>query len=98
MLVVCVNAGNYLKRGREYVEKLHRGTRKNLTEFRFVCFTDDPEPYADGITKKDLPQPELKGWWHKISLFKPGVMEDGERVLFLDLDTVITGPLRIKSY
>lgn len=93
MLVVCVNAGNYLKRGREYVEKLHRGVRENLQNCEFVCFTDDPEPYADGIEKRQLPERSLRGWWHKLSLFKHGVFCDGERVLFLDLDTVVTGPL-----
>lgn len=93
MLVVCVNAGNYLRRGREYVEKLYRGVAKHLSDFEFICFTDDPEPYAEGIHKKTLPVPGLHGWYHKLALFKPGVIEDGERILFLDLDTVIAGSL-----
>ena len=90
-----MNAGNYLRRGKEYVEKLHRGVRRNMKSFEFVCFTDDPEPYASGIVKKDLPHPGINGWSNKISLFKPGVFDDGERVLFLDLDTVVTGPLDV---
>lgn len=91
--VVCVNAGNYQGRGQEYVEKLHSMVKRNLGAFSFTCFTDDPEPYADGIEKRPLPEPSLKGWWHKLSLLKPGVFEEGERVLFLDLDTLITGSI-----
>lgn len=33
----------------------------------------------------------LQGWWNKVALFRPGQFEG--RVLYLDLDTVITGPL-----
>lgn len=99
MLIACVNAGNYLKRGREYVEKLHRGVRRNLNGCEFVCFTDDPEPYADGIHKRPLPHDGLNGWFNKIALFKAGVFQGGERVLFLDLDTIIVGPLaKIAAY
>jgi len=94
MLVVCLNAGNYLKRGREYVVKLHNGVRRHLGgEFGFICFTDDGEPYPDGIAKRELPKSGLKGWWNKVSLFSPGVFGDGERVLYFDLDTLIVGPI-----
>lgn len=83
----------------EYVEKLYRGVSRNLGQFEFVCFTDDPDPYSEGIIKRELPQPGIKGWWNKLALFKPGVFNDGDRVLFLDLDTVITGSLdRIAAY
>lgn len=93
MQVVCVNAGNYQGLGKQYVENLYAQVSSNLRDFRFICFTDDPEDYAEGIKKHPLVEPTLKGWWHKLSLFKPGVFDDGERVLFLDLDTLIVGPL-----
>ena len=94
MIVACLQVGNYCNRGREYVEKLHRAVSKNLSlPFTFECFTDDQHGYPAGITKRALPYPGLKHWFHKLSLFKPGVFPDGERVLYLDLDTLIVGSL-----
>lgn len=93
--IVCVNAGNYLGRGKEYVEILQDSVARNLPEettFQFTVFTDDPEPYAPGILKRPL-HGGLRGWWNKLYLFKEGVFPEGDRVLFFDLDTVITGAL-----
>lgn len=66
---------------------------------RFVVFTDDPADYPEPIEKRPLPAPELVGWWQKIALFQPGIFAEGERVLYLDLDTLICGSLDdIASY
>ena len=94
--VVCVNAGNYLGRGVEYVRVLNDMVRRNLLEGypgRFIVFTDEDGDYGPNIEVRPLPVPGLEGWWNKLSLFKAGVFADGERVLYLDLDTVITGRL-----
>ena len=94
-IICCLNAGNYLGRGKEYVEILFDRVWANIsdkTEFQFHCFTDDAEPYAAGITKRPL-LPYLKGWWHKLYLFAPDVFKEGDRVIFFDLDTIITGAL-----
>jgi len=94
--VVTVQAGNYLGRGADYVNILYDSVRRNLPvgyPGRFVCFTDDPTGLADGIETRPLPDPHLKGWWNKLSLFRPGLFDDGDRVLFFDLDTLITGRL-----
>lgn len=37
------------------------------------------------------PDNGLTGWWNKVELFRPGRFEG--RVLYLDLDTVVVGPL-----
>lgn len=101
--VVCVNAGNYLGRGVEYVNILFDSVRRNLTEGyqgKFVCFTDNiaEEGYDEGIELRELPE-DLKGWWNKLYLFKRGVFTEEDRVLYFDLDTVITGGLDdIASY
>lgn len=90
MIVATVQASNYAGRGRRYAETIHAQVRRHLpVPFEFHCFTDDPEPYADGIVKRELPHPELKGWSNKLALFKPGVFEPGERVVLMDLDTFI---------
>ena len=89
----CVNAGDYLGRGREYVEKLYAMLLCCLPDgmaFKFVCFTDDPFE-KEGIECRGLPDWQLQGWNHKIALFKKGVFEDGERVVYFDLDTLLIG-------
>jgi Protein of unknown function DUF115/Methyltransferase domain len=96
MLTVCtVNAGNYCGRGADYVNRLFDGVRRNLQagfKGRFVCFTDDPTGLDEGIETRPLPG-GLEGYWNKLYLFSPAAFQQGERVLYLDLDTCITGPL-----
>lgn len=92
---VCLNAGNYLGRGKEYVEKLRDGVFRNLPESikaKFTVFTDDPADYGD-INKRPLPHPTLNGWWNKLSLFRTGLFPSSDTIVYFDLDTVITGAL-----
>jgi hypothetical protein len=95
--VVCLNAGNYEGRGVEYVNKLYDMVKRNLPEGlegNFICFTDETiDGYHEHIVLKPLPRAELKGWWNKLALFAPGVFEPGDRIVYFDLDTVITGRL-----
>lgn len=97
MLTVCtVNAGNYQGQGVLYANILYDSVRRNLPEGyegRFVVFTDTPGDYDAGIEVRPLPADNLSGWWNKLALFKPGVFEDGERVVYFDLSCVITGRL-----
>lgn len=91
--IVCVNAGNYEGKGAEYVNILFDMCRRNLSEkvkFDFTCFTDNAEDLEAGIKTRPLPE-NLKGWWSKLYLFKKGLFEDGDRILYFDLDTVLTG-------
>jgi hypothetical protein len=77
LTVACVEWGNYLGRGEEYVEKLRAGVGRWLQlSHEFVCVR---------------PEGELQGWWNKIELFRPGRFTG--RVLYLDLDSVIVGQL-----
>jgi FkbM family methyltransferase len=65
----------------------------------FIVFTDDTQHYPEPIVKRPLPHPGLTGWFNKIALFKPGVFEAGDRIVYLDLDTLICGSLdEIASY
>ena len=94
--VICVNAGNYLGRGVEYVRNLNDMVRRNLPEGyagKFIVFTDTPGDYGCGVEVRDLPHPGLDGWWNKLALFKSGVFNWDDRVLYLDLDTVLAGRL-----
>lgn len=93
--VCCVNVGNYLGRGADYVNRLYDGVVRNLQAGfpgRFTCFTDDPTGLDPGIHTREVPA-GLSGWWAKLYLFSAEAFEAGDRVLYFDLDTVITGPL-----
>jgi len=89
MIIACLKWGH--KYPSEYVNILADMVARSTTKpHKFVCFTDDPEGIDPHIHTEALPG-ELKGWWNKLWLFKKGVLEG--RVLFLDLDTIITGNL-----
>ncbi len=91
--VVCVKWGTLY--GPEYVNRLYAMVARNLragTEGRFICYTDDPSGLDNAILSRPLPG-GIEGWWNKLYLFEPHQFESGERVLFLDLDTLIVGPL-----
>lgn len=93
--VVCVQHGNYLGRGAEYVNKLYDMVIRNLsdkTQGRFICFTDSCNDYNPDIEIRKLPD-FLSGWWNKLFLFKNGLFKDGEQVFYIDLDTVIVSGL-----
>lgn len=84
--VICVlkSGGIYTP---EWVAKLQAGVSRNLTgPHRFVCLSDVEVPCERIPLENDWP-----GWWSKIELFRVGVIT--ERTVYLDLDTVITGPI-----
>ena len=86
--VVCVQTGNYLGRGVEYVANLHRMVSEHLSlPHRFYVLTDDAASNYPGVVAKPA---KHKGWWAKIEMFNPHGMFRG-RVMFLDLDTLIVG-------
>lgn len=86
--------GNF--RGRNYhhghVKRLEQMCRKWISEpFEFVCLTNAPSRSA---LYKQIPlnHPDLlPGWWAKLELFMGRQLST--RVLFLDLDNFICGPL-----
>lgn len=88
----CVRTG--AKYGPEYVERL-----RNMIDrcydglYRFVCLTDQPWDFDD-LIYHDISKFGLLVWWAKLVLFRPtsrrGVVN---RVIYLDLDTVIVGDL-----
>lgn len=88
--VVCVKWGS--KYGPDYVNKLYHGVRKHLTEtdFDFTCFTEDGKGLEEGIGVVPLAE-NWSNWWGKATLFSDHGLEG--RLLYIDLDTVITGSL-----
>ena len=87
--VVCLKHGT--KYDADYVNKLYAGVKRNSTvEFRFHCFTDNPEGLRSEVVPHPLPHKNVEGWWQKLYLFSDEVNIKG-RMLFIDLDTLITG-------
>ena len=78
----------------KYVEILRNSVARHLTiPYEFVCITEH-DKVPDGVRK--IPTPlsgSHKGWWQKISLFKPGIFGDAERIMYLDLDVIVSGSL-----
>jgi hypothetical protein len=96
--VICIKWGD--KYPALYVNKLYGMVQRHLKrEHRFVCFTHDPRgdvrpevelmPYpAIALPHKQRDYP-----WRKVSLFARPLGDLAGPTLFLDLDTLITGPL-----
>ncbi len=92
--IVCVKCGT--EYSDEYVRILKASIDRNTTiPHRFICLSDTE---IDGIETKRLsrgigkPWIRIDGWWNKLQLFNPS-FQLAERVIYFDLDTVITGNL-----
>jgi hypothetical protein len=91
MTVACVlrSGGEYSAR---WVHALAEGVERWSPGMRFVCLTD--------VAGWTLPNPHQKialvhdwrGWWSKLEMFRPDVLQLGP-VLLLDLDTLVVGDL-----
>lgn len=84
LTVICVlrSGGDY---GADDVRKLRDGVARNMTvPHRFACLSDVDVPCERIPLLHNWP-----GWWSKIELFRPGLL-DGP-ALYFDLDTVIVG-------
>jgi len=93
--IVCLNHGNYLRRGADYVNVLADMVRKNMPDdvnWSIYCLTDNPQGLMNGIEPIILPE-DIEGWWGKLWMFKDGIFPKGQRLLFMDLDTIILGSL-----
>lgn len=83
--IACVFWGN--KFSFDYVKNLKSMVERNTTiEHNFVCMTDRRLKDID----YRLLKPGFEGWWNKLQMFDR-FHDLGERVVYLDLDTLITG-------
>jgi hypothetical protein len=92
--VVCVFFGT--KYSVDYVYKLQDAVTRNLViPHSFICLSDRdiPDVYCEPLATLPAIPKNQEGWWHKVSLFQPNRFYQGNRILYLDLDVVITGEL-----
>lgn len=92
LTVACVLKTGPFKSRRyspKWVLRLREMVERNLSlPHRFVCLTDTDIPGVETIRlRKGWP-----GYWSKIELFGPN-LRDCNRVLYLDLDVLVTGNL-----
>ena len=86
--IVCLKWGS--KYGPEYVNRLYASVKRNTTlAFTFHCFTDDSTGFNSEINSYPLKY-NLTGWWHKLYFFSAEFPLTG-RIVYMDLDTLITG-------
>lgn len=97
-VVLCMKWGSLYSP--DYVNVLFSAVGRNLDgPFRFVCVTDDAIGLAAGIETYPIPEIGLGaghwrgGAWPKLSVFKPDLFGLTGRALFIDLDSVVVGPL-----
>jgi hypothetical protein len=85
--MVLKTGGSY---NSDYVNALARAVKRNTTRnVEIVCLTDNPMGFDHDI--KVIPfKHEYPKWWGKVELFRPDLFV-GERVFYIDLDTVIVG-------
>ena len=97
--IVCMKWGD--RYGAEYVNRLYKMLADQCRgPFRLVCQTDDasgvrPEVECVDCPAIDIPAPQCLAGWRKVTLWKEQVpgLESGRDALFIDLDTVLTGPV-----
>jgi len=94
MIVACVFVAGHVPYTPEYVVRLRAMVAKHLSlEHRFVCLTDQPRRLPADLTTLPIPGPgPLPGWWAKLHLFDR-VQPLGDRVLYLDLDSLVVRSL-----
>ena len=95
-VIVAVKWGS--KYSAHYVNCLFAGVFRNLKQkHRSICFTDDSDGIDACIEIAPLPQrDDLQGWWYKAYLFSEeasAIIGLNRPILYIDLDTVVTGEL-----
>lgn len=93
--VACVFVRGHVPFTSDYVRRLGSMVRRWMDRpFRMICLTDKVGanfgPLVEPVT---IPWTgEFRGWWAKVRLFSSDLGLTG-RVLYLDLDTLVVGPL-----
>ena len=85
--VVCVlkSGGVY---NPEWVYKLASGVKQNLSRpYDFVCLSDQTISGVDVVPLVN----HWPGWWSKLEIFRPRLFTGS--VLYIDLDSIVVGPL-----
>lgn len=82
--------------------RTYRALKAHLdSDVDIVCVTDDPNGLEPGISISPLPEIPLdrskwnSGMWPKLGLFKQGVLPEGAKILYVDVDIAVVGDLML---
>ena len=98
LTVACVWIKSEIYQDRSWVDKLYWMVKRNLPvdyKYNFMCVTPHvnefwgEEPAIGCEIPIIIPGNGYRAWWYKLNLFNL----QGDRILYLDLDTVIHGDL-----
>lgn len=79
----------------EYVTRLAAAVARYLPDSRFVCLSNMSVPDVRVVRLRH----RWPGWWAKMELFRPGRLDGGQLVLYLDIDVLLLGDLSsIQAY
>jgi hypothetical protein len=103
-VITCVTYAWGKKYNAVYIDRLAAGIKRHLKQpHRFVVITDDFARCSLGLSCWAIPREdryltEVRGCFARLRLFDPEflsqhMVEADERVVCLDLDMIITGPL-----
>ena len=88
--VVCVKWGD--KYPSSYVNRLYGMVGRNLSlSHTFHCLTEKSAGIHEGVNILPLTDTDYEGWWIKLMLFQQNFFGLRGRIIYLDLDVVITG-------
>lgn len=91
IVFACVKWGE--KYDARYVNVLADMVARNCElPFRFLCYTDDGAGLLEEVEVHPLPR-GYEGWWNKLWLFSRDATPPRSRIVFLDLDVIVTGAL-----
>lgn len=85
-----------------YIRRLAAGVKRNLKQpYQFLCVTDTKRPKIDGVRYMPMPEEDvyltkINGCFARLRLFDPAFQQAigaDERIVNIDLDAVVTGPL-----
>lgn len=77
----------------EWVDKLYRGVDRNTSgEIDFVCLTDKEYEFKEPVRGEILWKPN-EGFGCLAEAWRPGLVEEGTRIVVLGLDTIIVGDI-----
>lgn len=78
----------------EHVHTLVKQAQAQQSVDAVICLTDRRDDVSiPGVQAVSFADADWSGWWAKMNLLEPGVFAEGERILYLDLDTRIVGDL-----
>jgi hypothetical protein len=91
MIVACVFVKGYVNYSVDYVMRLRSMVRRHLPEeHTFICLTDQLVDCDRWII--DTPD-HWYPWWAKIQLFNPRLFREGQKIMYLDLDSLVVDSL-----